>query len=378
MRILILTSATGGGHDMRARALEAWIRTTKPSWTTKIHHALEDSHGVYKFGVELYNFIQRTWPPLHHIYYNFLELAGVMSSGKAMLGQARYIELLEEYKPDLIFSVHDSTNHCFFEVARKVLGTKVRCVIYCSEMHGGYGMSRHWVNPDADLFIASLPETIEGAIRLRMPEQRIRLGGFLLHPDFYNPPTAAERSSFWQEQLLLDPSINTVILGTGANGANHHLPLLKAIQNFKAPLQLVVLCGKSQKKKESILQYAQRNQSSDLSIRPLTTTNKMSLLMHGAMAIVGRPGAGLSNEAIQAGCPLIINKLNGLMPQEMINERFAIKHKISSRLRTPKDLCTILNHWLNHIEDYQQLKQRITHIRPKQHPSEILAMLESL
>ncbi|MCX7114354.1 MAG: glycosyltransferase [Gammaproteobacteria bacterium] len=379
MRILILTSSTGGGHDMRARALEAWVKLKKPDWTVRIHHALEDTHGLYRFGVGLYNFIQKTWPPLHHIYYNFLEIVGVLSNQSSILGQARFTAVLEDFRPTLIFSVHDSTNHGFFQLAKQVLGAdKVRCVTYCTEMHGGYGMSRHWVNPTADLFIASLPETVEAAIKLGMPQNRIQLGGFLLHPTFYDAPSDATVKQFWKEHLQLDPSQFTLILSTGANGANHHRPILKALRTFDLPLQIVALCGQSQKTHQKVLELAKQYQSTTLTIRALPTTNKMAILMQGASAILTRPGAGTTNEAIQMRCPLIINKLTGLMPQEMINERFAVKHQICETLSYARDLPAILHTWIAQPEEHSKLTHQIHKITPKQHPTNILSILESL
>ncbi len=70
MRVLILTSATGGGHNMRARSLRQWAARERPGWTVEIQEVLEATHGLYRFGVELYNVIQRSSPRLHHLYFN--------------------------------------------------------------------------------------------------------------------------------------------------------------------------------------------------------------------------------------------------------------------------------------------------------------------
>ncbi len=377
MRILVLTSSTGGGHDTRARAFEAWVKLTKPHWTVRVHQAIEETHGLYRFGVGLYNFIQKTWPPLHHIYYNFLELVSVLGNQNSLLGQSRFAAVLEDFQPNIVLSVHDATNHGFFQLAKKVLGeNKVCCITYCTEMHAGYGMSRHWVNPSADLFIASLPETVEAAIEMGMPPSRIRLGGFLLHPTFYDTPSPAEVEQFWKENLQLNPDIFTLLLATGANGANHHRRILNTLKAFEFPIQIVVLCGKSTKTKQIVLELARKYESTHLSIRALPTTNKMAILMQGASTILLRPGAGTTNEAIQMNCPLIINKLTGLMPQEMINERFARKHRISSSISRAKDLPRLLRTWIMHPEELIAVSQRIDAIKPKQHPCDILSMLE--
>ena len=56
MRILILSSSTGGGHDMRARSLVSWYGSKHNSTpiTTERYQALEESSGLYSFGAVSY------------------------------------------------------------------------------------------------------------------------------------------------------------------------------------------------------------------------------------------------------------------------------------------------------------------------------------
>jgi len=136
---------------MRARAFQEWAQA-EPCFdlSVQLHRPLEKSHPVYAFGVWLYNWIQRTAPYLHHAYFNFLEVVPIVRTRKP-LGAAKYRQVLTELRPDVLISVHDSLNHGFFEYAREVLGKdRVKCITYCGELSGGYGFSRHWVNPSAD------------------------------------------------------------------------------------------------------------------------------------------------------------------------------------------------------------------------------------
>ena len=87
-------------------------------------------------------------------------------------------------------------NHGYFEAARAFLGRdRVRCVTYCGELAGGYGFSRNWVNPEADLFIGPVAETCEAAIALGMPKEKTKVGGFLLRPEFYRSAAGGRASS---------------------------------------------------------------------------------------------------------------------------------------------------------------------------------------
>src|SRR5271154_6492565 len=248
MRVLILTSSTGGGHNMRARAFQEWSQAEPDNGlAVQLHRPLEKSHPVYAFGVWLYNWIQRTAPFLHHVYFNFLEVVAIVRTSKP-LGAEKYRKILEELQPDVLLSVHDSLNHAFFEYARVVLGNdRVKCITYCGELSGGYGFSRHWVNTSADLFIGAVPETCEAAVGCGMARERTQVGGFLLRRFFYDPPEdEAGRAAFIQEKLRLDPDEFILLLSASSRGAHNHVRFLEAMRRRRVDAQVVLLCGKSQ------------------------------------------------------------------------------------------------------------------------------------
>ena len=57
MKLLILSASTGGGHDMRAFALEDWWK--EKGYESEVFHPLENSFAGYRFGCKLYNLIQK-------------------------------------------------------------------------------------------------------------------------------------------------------------------------------------------------------------------------------------------------------------------------------------------------------------------------------
>ncbi len=377
MKVIILTSATGGGHNMRARSLSQWAERERPGWQVKIHPVLESSHGLYHFGVELYNVIQKKCPILHHLYFNYLEVAGMFRHGKYILGRDRFVAMLEKERPEVLVSVHGSTNHGFFEIARAVLGReKVRCLTYCAEMDGSYGFSRHWVNPDADLFIGSVPETLEAAAWHGMPKERARVGGFLLHPSFYQLDDPVETAAFWRDTVGLDPARFTVILSTGANSANNHDRFLRALRHLGRPIQVVALCGTSEPTRQRVESMRKSLHDEGVTVRALPKTDKMALLMRRASAIVARPGSGTANEAIQSGCPLIFNRHGALMPQEMITEHYGTTYGLSESINGGRSLTALLRNWIDHPAQPRMIRERMLAIRPRQHPTDILAMIE--
>ena len=285
-RLLILTSSTGGGHNTRARAFQAWAqREFGPEATVQVHQALEETHALYRFGVFLYNRIQRHAPWLHHLYFHFLEAAGLFHSSRKMLGGDKFLAVLDEFKPQALLSVHASLNHGFFELARAYLGREnVFCATYCGELSGGRGFSRHWVNREADLFIGAVEETCAAARALGMPPDQCIVGGFLLDPSFYDPPPdETARRVFIENELTLDPDRFILLLSTSAMGANNHLRFLRALATRKINLQVVALCGDPVFLVERVASLQEQNPG--LAIRVLPFSLRMALIRRDTLLL---------------------------------------------------------------------------------------------
>ncbi|HQY05051.1 MAG TPA: glycosyltransferase, partial [Lacunisphaera sp.] len=143
VRILVLTSSTGAGHDTRAQAFAEWcFELYRHDVDVRIEQMLEKSSGFFKLGVDFYNWIQKKSPWIHKAFFLFVELLSFLNKRSVSFGRAYYEQVLKEYKPHLVFSVHDCLNRGYFQMARQVLGAdQVRCATYCGEFSGGFGYS---------------------------------------------------------------------------------------------------------------------------------------------------------------------------------------------------------------------------------------------
>lgn len=380
-RVLVLTSSTGGGHDMRAKALRKWSETEegrKLGLRVTIHQALESTHGVYGFGVNLYNRIQQFWPKLHHIYFNFLEHACLHDSAEKIWGRDRFIDTVRSVRPHLIVSTHAHLNHGFFELARWALPReRPKCVTYCGELCGGYGFSRHWVNEKADLFIGAVEETCNAASILGMSDSRNWVGGFLLDPAFYGERMSSpERADYLKSEFGFSSDEFVLVLGTGANGANNHIRALNSLYEARVYPQVVALCGK---KKETVHEIEKWQLDHPLlRVKPMPYYRRMSSLLSAASAVVARSGTGTTSEAILCQCPLIFNGVGGVMPQECITVKYCRKNGIGTLLERTHHLPAILKEWIRQPEKLAAVTTAMEGVRPLRHPLDILARLRGL
>jgi processive 1,2-diacylglycerol beta-glucosyltransferase len=379
MRWLILTSSTGTGHNMRADSLRQWAtHVFGDSIEIRVHHVLENTHGLYKFGVELYNIIQRRAPRLHHLYFNYLELAGMHRRGSKILGRDTFSQVVRDYRPDCIISVHAHTNHGFFDLARAALpDNPPRCITYCGELFGGYGFSRHWTNPRVDGFIGASPEVCAASQAVGTPAARVLFGGFLLRQPFYASAEQLDRDAdSFARELGLDRRTFTVLLSTGQAGANNHLPILRALAASGKKLQVVALCSKNTAVREAIETFAASNPT--LTIRALGHTDRIPALKRLCAVVVARPGTGATSEAIQLGTPLIHNGIGGVMPQELITVQYCRQHACARFGSTPKTIAGEIIDLLDHPEKLASLRRNLQEARPAGHPVQIIRWIANI
>jgi processive 1,2-diacylglycerol beta-glucosyltransferase len=352
-RLLVLTSATGAGHDTHARATAAWCaRLYGDRVQVTIAHALEDSHAFYRGGVAFYNLIQRRAPWFHHIYYNVVELLEVLNPGTVSLGKEAYVRLLEETRPDAILSVHDCLNRGYFELAREVLGPSVKRATYCTEFEAGYGFSRNWVNPRGDYFFARTPEVAREAIRRGMDAERTLVTGHWAPPAFYEE-NSADGFATVSKKWGLETGRFTLLLSTGGAGAQNHRAFLRALAQLGDRIQVIALCGRDEATRLNLEAWTARH--SPLTVRFLSFTDRMPELLRAASAVVARAGATTAGEALLCSCPVIFNGLGGMMPQELPTWRYfrarglgaaaltagAVREHVANRLDRPEAFASL-------------------------------------
>jgi processive 1,2-diacylglycerol beta-glucosyltransferase len=373
-RLLVLTSASGAGHDSHAFATAAWCRQLYgPEVEVTIEHALEDSHPVYRYGVDFYNFIQRRMPWFHHIYYNVVELLEVLNPGTVSLGRDYYIRLLERVRPHAVLSVMDCLNRGYFELAKTVLGAEIKCATYCTEFGGGYGFSRNWVNPRGDYFLGRTEDATAEALRRDMAPERALTVGHWAPPPFYAPAmNDEEKTSYLRETLQLDPGRFTLLLSTGGAGAQNHAAIIRSLFSLGKRIQVIALCGRDAQAKASLDCWVGQ---APFAVRTIPFTDEMSKLMQVSSAVVARAGATTAGEALLCNCPIIFNAIGLIMPQELPTWRYFRKHGIGFAAFCAAQVRRIVAQWVDHPAEIVGLRQRMQNVRRMTTPESALERL---
>ena len=373
VRILILTSATGGGHDARAHALKEWLEMYYSERVEiKIDNLIEDSSLIGKFGVFLYDLFQRFAPIAYVSYWTVVEMVGRINHRRLLFGRKYFRDLLRCFRPQLIISVHDFLNRGYFEFAREVLGAdSVRCVTYCGEFSGGFGYSANWVNPTADLFIARNREAESYAHSLKMAPGKTTTFSSLLPPaDYEEMFSDEERRRFIQDDLRLQPDLFNVFLATGYNGQNNHLMFLDVLKVHASEVQAIVICGRNDEILGPLRDWKRNNPGFGVFIEGYS--HQVHKLIQASDAIVMRGGANTASKALFYGCPIIFNRLSGCMPQENLTIRYFVGHGSAAIVNNVQDFESVISEWRLRGEHYNNVASNIKNLLPKNEHPEML------
>ena len=370
VRILVLTSSTGGGHDARAEAFAEWcFQLYRHEVDVRIEQMLEKSSVVNRAGVNFYNRIQKAAPWVHIWFYTVVEALSFLNRSSVTFGASYYLEVLREYQPHLIFSVHDCLNRGYFQLARETLGEdKVRCATYCGEFSGGWGYSRNLIEPTVDLHFSRTPTARDYAVKKGIPPEKAKVRGYLMLPQAHlEVLTAADRPGFLNKRLGLRTDRFTVFLATGGNGANNHFDLLPVLLKHADRVQVIVICGRNKQAYNDLVHW--RANHPELNCYVEGYSEIVHLLIQASDTIVTRGGTTTCAKALHFKCPIIFNAFGGIMPQEELTWKFFRNGAASEKIEDGADFAHIIDTWMADPQAYQRVRENFLKLRYEEDPT---------
>ena len=379
IRILVLTSSTGGGHDARAEAFAEWcFQLYRYDVEVRIEQMLEKSSVVNRAGVNFYNRIQQSAPWVHKAFYAVVEGLSILNRRSVSFGRAYYLHVLREFRPHLILSVHDCLNRGYFQLAREVLGAdRVKCATYCGEFSGGWGYSRNWIEPSVDLYLSRTATARDYAVKLGIPPERARVRGSLMLPRAHLENLGpVDRRVLLTKRFGLHPERFTIFLATGGNGANNHFVLLRELVRHADRLQAIVICGRNKPVYNELLQWRANHPEFGCYVEGYSEI--VHLLMQVSDAIVTRGGTTTCAKALHFRCPIVFNAFGGIMPQEQLTWKFFHNGAGSLKIESAVDFATIVDEWMERPASYAELRERFLQLRYEEDPTVVIDELVGL
>jgi processive 1,2-diacylglycerol beta-glucosyltransferase len=379
VRILVLTSSTGGGHDARAEAFAEWcFQLYRHEVDVRIEQMLEKSSMVNRAGVNFYNRIQKAAPWVHIWFYTVVEALSVLNRRRVTFGASYYLQVLREYRPHLVFSVHDCLNRGYFQLARATLGAdQVRCATYCGEFSGGWGYSRNWIEPSVDLYFSRTPTARDYAVKKGIPAEKARVRGYLMMPQAHlEVLSPSDRQAFLSRRLGLRTDRFTVFLATGGNGANNHFDLLPVLLKHADRVQVIVICGRNKQAYNDLVHW--RANHPELNCYVEGYSEIVHLLIQASDVIVTRGGTTTCAKALHFKCPIIFNAFGGIMPQEELTWKFFRNGAASEKIEDGADFAHIIDTWMADPHAYRRVRENFLKLRYEEDPTILIRELVGL
>ncbi len=379
IRILVLTSSTGGGHDARAVAFAEWcFQLYRHEVDVRIEQMLEKSSVVNRTGVNLYNRIQRRAPWMHKVFYALVEALSYLNRRSVTFGGAYYRTVLEDYRPHLVFSVHDCLNRGYFQLARRLLGpAQVRCATYCGEFSGGWGYSRNWIEPTVDFYVSRTPTARDYAVKCGIPPDRATVRGYLMLPRAHLETLGpVDRQVFLTKRLGLERGKFTVFLATGTNGANNHAALLPALLRHADRVQAIIICGRNRAAYNDLLHW--RAIHPEFSCYIEGYSDIVHLFMQVSDVIVTRGGTTTCAKALHFKCPIVFNAFGGIMPQETLTWKFFRNGAAAPKIESAADFARLVDRWMAEPDTYAAARENFLKLRYEEDPTVVIDELVAL
>lgn len=175
-----------------------------------------------------------------------------------------------------------------------------------------------WLSPIPELIMVPSEVAAGWCERSGMPRERIRVTG--LPVDRRLERLSGERGlrSTLRNSLGLEPSLPCLLVAGGAEGAGAVGPVLRAVDGFEGPLQVVALCGQNHR----LLRWVE-SQHWRHRVRAEGYMPDPSDFLLAADAYIGKAGPSSLAEASAAGLAILI--ASALPGQEEDNRRWAVE-----------------------------------------------------
>lgn len=347
LRVLILSSDTGGGHRASAAALRTALESRLPG-AVKVNVVdfwVELAGGAFSTFPSSYAFMAKH-PWLWKMSYELTRFPPIRAATETAIdtfAHERVRQRFADYAPDLIISVHPLVNTISMRVLSATAAASGRPrVPYVTVVTDLGSAHPTWFHPDADMTYVPSPAVAAVAARCSVPETRVRTIGLPVRRDFWHPPV--EKQALRAARGLL-PDAPAVLLCGGGDGVGRLGGVVRFLaRRLSAKLgrrgaQLVVVCGSNTALADSL-----RSQNWPLPVVILGYVTDMGDWMASVDLICTKAGPGTIAESLIRGLPMMLTSY--LPGQEEGNVRFVLENKVGDYAARPRRIANVVARWL--------------------------------
>ena len=246
-------------------------------------------------------------------------------------------------KPDLVISVIPNFNGTIFR-ALESAWPAVPFVTIMTDLADC--PPRFWMENQDQVVICGTETAFRQALKTGFYEPRkvFRVSGMLLRREFYEAPERAKSLSL--QDLGLSQGRITVLVMFGGNGSAVSRQIVARLRLCRFKIQTIVMCGKNRDLFERL--------QGEANCHPVGYVANVGAYMQLADIFVGKPGPGSISEAIQLGCPVIVERNARTMPQERPNVQWIKETGVGVAVKNfGKDVVAAVEQVIEKLADYK-------------------------
>jgi processive 1,2-diacylglycerol beta-glucosyltransferase len=336
VRVQIVSSRVGGGHQSVARALadalEDLEREDVRVWIDDLYADLA-RFPVSQFP-RTYAVVSRRYPSVWRLFYHLtnrppsiarLERLGDLLGGPA-LGR-----LLAEREPHAVISVLPGVNGFLARSLRgRNLSASLDVVITdWADIHLG------WVAAGVDHYSAPTEEVAATCRALGVAGDAVTVTGLPVRRQFLRPPPNEECRRDVRERFGLGANTFVILAMMGGEGTAGAVAHLRALAATPLDAELVVACGRSERLRRRIAALKGPNR-----LRAIGFVEQIADLMLSADLLVTKPGGATLAEAFCCRLPIVV--YDPLPGQEEGNVRFVVSRGAAELAGSPRHLASLV------------------------------------
>ncbi|MFZ4693856.1 MAG: MGDG synthase family glycosyltransferase [Verrucomicrobiia bacterium] len=307
-RILILTAGFGAGHNAAAFGLRDAIEEVSEDAKVEVLDLFCHCYGkIYKWVSKLFLGMVQHTPSLWGGMYQMLDKTSLIERQMALLSKPS--EALRDILKATEFDALVSTYPAYSYVANRIFRDHhERPIPFITVVTDSNTVHSSWYGAPSDAWVVSNASTAQAMVDAGVPEEKVHPLGFPVSPRFLAlasqpPPPLPSRD---------EPLRVLYLIHHGKKRVGKVLDDLLAIPH----LRLTITCSADANLRAKMIERTRRHGNR---VRVLGWTNRMPDLLATHHLVITKAGGAITQEAIAARCPLVINQV--LPGQEEGNAR---------------------------------------------------------
>ena len=348
LRVLLLSSDTGGGHRASALALRAALERLLPGEVKVdiVDFWVQLAGGPFSNFPAQYAFLAKH-PLLWKLTYELTRFPPARAFTETLFNAVAHRKIRDAFKehaPDLIISVHPLVNTLSLRVLKRMREeTGIPTVPYVTVVTDLGGAHPTWFVRNADMIYVPSEPVRKIAIKCGILPAKVKQFGLPLRSAFWTEPDCGKREM--KESLGLSVDVPAVLIVGGGDGVGKlgkvAMEIAKRVRGEcgEEGAQLVVICGKNASLKEEL-----KNKNWPVQVHVLGFVNNMSDWMTACDILCTKAGPGTIAEALVRGLPILLTSF--LPGQEEPNVRFVLDNNVGAYATRPKKIAALITKWL--------------------------------